>query len=171
MVHINVFQELNLMEKSFGMEASQVLRVILTNSREVDVPGYCCTVLEDDWSRYSSKICDSRCNSSRVTEIVKHWSNCQQRLMAPNVRLTHNKLWKGGKQQKKHFQGQRKLKQNQTRRPTNWWGGAKRDVTHSTATVVYNACDHFLRKRSCITRFAWANWPQQQHDTSHLCNA
>ena len=27
-----------------------------------------------------------------------------------------------------------------TRRPTNWWGSAKRDVTRPTATVVYNAC-------------------------------
>ena len=34
---------------------------------------------------------------------------------------------------------------NKTRRPTNWWGSAKRDVTHPTATVVYNACHHLFR--------------------------
>ena len=26
----------------------------------------------------------------------------------------------------------------ETRKPTSWWGSAKRDVTHPTATVVYN---------------------------------
>ena len=31
-----------------------------------------------------------------------------------------------------------------TRRPTNWWGTAKRDVTHPTATVVYNICYNLL---------------------------
>ena len=46
-------------------------------------------------------------------------------------------------EKKHHFQ----------KRPTNWWGSAnaKRDVTHHTTTVVYNACFHFLRKRSWIT--------------------
>ena len=44
------------------------------------------------------------------------------------------------------------------RRPTNWWGRAKLDVTHPTATVVYNACYRLFRKRSFITvyRLAWA---------------
>ena len=59
-----------------------------------------------------------------------------------------------------------------TRRPTNWWGSAYCDVTHPTATVIYNACYHWFRKRSCITvhRLAWVNWPRQQYDTSHLFN-
>ena len=55
-----------------------------------------------------------------------------------------------------------------TRRPTNWWGSGKREDTHPKATVLYNASDHFLRKRSCITRLAWVNWPWQQHDTSYF---
>ena len=60
-----------------------------------------------------------------------------------------------------------------TRRPTNWWSSAERDVTHPTATVVCNTCHHLFRKRSCITmhRLAWGNWPRQQYDTSHLYNA
>ena len=37
-----------------------------------------------------------------------------------------------------------------TRRPTNWWGSAKRDVTNPTATVVYNACYYLFPKRACI---------------------
>ena len=37
--------------------------------------------------------------------------------------------------------------------PTSWWGSAKRDVTLPTATVVYNACYHLLRKRSCTTLY------------------
>ena len=46
-----------------------------------------------------------------------------------------------------------------TRRPINCCCSAKRDVSHPTATVVYNACYQFLQKRSCITvhRLAWAN--------------
>ena len=57
-----------------------------------------------------------------------------------------------------------------TRRPTNWWGSAKRGVAHPTATVVYNVCYHLFRERSCITvhRLAWADWPRQ--NASHLCN-
>ena len=39
---------------------------------------------------------------------------------------------------------------SKTRRPTNSWDSAKRDITHPTATVVYNACYHLFRKRSCI---------------------
>ena len=27
-----------------------------------------------------------------------------------------------------------------TRNPINWWGSAKRDFTHSIATVIYNTC-------------------------------
>ena len=34
-----------------------------------------------------------------------------------------------------------------TRRPTNWWGSAKRVVTHPTMTVVYNTCYHLFRKK------------------------
>ena len=46
-----------------------------------------------------------------------------------------------------------------TRRSTNWWSSAKRDLTHLTATVVFNACYHLFRKRSCIPvhRLAWAS--------------
>ena len=46
-----------------------------------------------------------------------------------------------------------------TRKPTNWWGSAKRDVSHPTATVVNNTCYHFFRKRSCVTlnRLTWAS--------------
>ena len=38
-------------------------------------------------------------------------------------------------------------------------GSAMRDVTHPTATVVYNACYHLFRKCSYTTvhRLAWAN--------------
>ena len=66
-----------------------------------------------------------------------------------------------------------KTKANKTRKPTNWWGNATRDVTHPTVTRVYNICYHLFRKRSCLTvhRLAWASWPRQQDDTSHLCNA
>ena len=32
-----------------------------------------------------------------------------------------------------------------TRKPTNWWGSAKRDVAHPTATVVYNTCYNLFR--------------------------
>ena len=37
-------------------------------------------------------------------------------------------------------------------------GSAKRDVTHTTATVVFNAGYHLFRKRVCIAvhRLAWA---------------
>ena len=38
-----------------------------------------------------------------------------------------------------------------TRKPTNWWGSAKRDVTNPTATVVYNTCYHLFRKCSYMT--------------------
>ena len=31
-----------------------------------------------------------------------------------------------------------------SRKLTNCWGSAKRDVTHLTATVVYNACYFFV---------------------------
>ena len=60
-----------------------------------------------------------------------------------------------------------------TRRPTNRWGSAKCDVTRPTATVVYNACYHVFRKRSCITDYqlSLANWLWQQYDTCRLCNA
>ena len=71
-------------------------------------------------------------------------------------------------------------------------GTAQHDVTHPTVTVVNNTCYHCLfvcyvnkplftysltyhlfRKRSCVTvhRLAWASWPRQQCDASHLCNA
>ena len=62
---------------------------------------------------------------------------------------------------------------DKTRRPANWWISAKRDVIHPTVTVVYNACFHLFRKRSCITvcRLVLANWPRQQDDTSRLCNS
>ena len=29
-----------------------------------------------------------------------------------------------------------------TRKPTNLWGSAKRDVAHPTVTIVYNTCYH-----------------------------
>ena len=60
-----------------------------------------------------------------------------------------------------------------TRRSTNWWSNAKPDVTHPTATVVYDAGYHLFRKCSCIPmyRLALANWPWQQYDTSHLWDA
>ena len=31
---------------------------------------------------------------------------------------------------------------NRTGEPTNWWGSAKRNVTHHTATVVYITCSN-----------------------------
>ena len=60
-----------------------------------------------------------------------------------------------------------------TRKPTNWWGQCKRDVTHPTATVVYNTSYHLFWKRSFVKwhRLACASWRRQQHDTSQLCNA
>ena len=38
-----------------------------------------------------------------------------------------------------------------------WWGSAKRDVTHPTVTVIYNACYHLFQKHLCVTvcRLAW----------------
>ena len=42
---------------------------------------------------------------------------------------------------------------NESRRPTSCCCCAKRDITHPTTTVVYNACYHLLRKRSCITLY------------------
>ena len=49
------------------------------------------------------------------------------------------------------------------------WGQCE---TRPTTTVVYNACYHLFRKRSCMTvhRLTWASWPRQQYDTGHLCN-
>ena len=41
--------------------------------------------------------------------------------------------------------------QSKTKKPTNWWCSAKRDVTHPTVTVVRNTCYHLFRKRSCMT--------------------
>ena len=35
-------------------------------------------------------------------------------------------------------------KSTQTRKPTNWWGNAKCDITHPTATGVYNICYHLF---------------------------
>ena len=60
-----------------------------------------------------------------------------------------------------------------TRMATDWWGSAKRDVTHPTSNVVYNACYHSFRKRSrvAVYRLAVANLPRQQYDTSRLCKA
>ena len=65
------------------------------------------------------------------------------------------------------------LEGKSTRKPTNWWGSAKRDVTHPTATVIYNTCHHLFRKRSYLTvrHLAWASWPQQQYGTGHLYSA
>ena len=39
-----------------------------------------------------------------------------------------------------------------TRRPTNWWSSAKRDVTHTTATLVYNTCYHLLSPRGIVDK-------------------
>ena len=39
-----------------------------------------------------------------------------------------------------------------TRRPTNWWGSAKRDVTYPTATVVYRlaiTCSENVHEQFC----------------------
>ena len=62
------------------------------------------------------------------------------------------------------------LQVRETRKSTNWWGSLKRDVTHPTATFVYNTCYHLFRKRSCMAvhLLALASWPRQQYDTSQL---
>ena len=36
-------------------------------------------------------------------------------------------------------------------KPQNWWGSAKRDFTHPTATIAYNTCYCLFRKCSCTT--------------------
>ena len=65
---------------------------------------------------------------------------------------------------KKTNQNQRKpaTKHNQTqletlRKPTNWWGSAKRDDTPRGSTVVYNACYHLFRKGLCTPMCIWAH--------------
>ena len=52
------------------------------------------------------------------------------------------------------FRGVRVEIRGRTRRPTNWWGSAKRDFTppsHSDCRIIYPTCYHLSRKRSCIT--------------------
>ena len=39
------------------------------------------------------------------------------------------------------------FEKQEIRKPANWWGSAKRDVTHPTAvTVIYNTCYHLFQK-------------------------